>query len=152
MKMELKTDIAGQPYVEVSEAYSGISIKTDAGSFAICQRDQGIEIRLGDGPWFGWQEKKGPVRLGPPKELPVSIGDLKHMASMCCENGETDSCENNDYGGKRKICNGCWTRRLAERLLRGAGLDHVIAPSSKEPEPDDDGSKPLGSLDRFRHG
>lgn len=64
MKMELKYDEEGA-HIEVSEAFNGFAIKSDAGTFAVCHRDQGIEIRLDDGPWFSWQEKKGPVRLGP---------------------------------------------------------------------------------------
>ena len=47
----------------LSEIYCVAAIKTDAGTFSICQRDAGIEIRLGEGPWFTWQEESGPTVL-----------------------------------------------------------------------------------------
>lgn len=49
--------------IELSEVYNGIAIKTKAGTFAFCMRDGGIEIRLGDGPWYGWYDPNGPATL-----------------------------------------------------------------------------------------
>ena len=47
----------------LSEVYAGVKINTDAGIFTLCQRDNGIEIRLGNGPWFTWQNNDGPIKL-----------------------------------------------------------------------------------------
>jgi len=59
----MKIDVNEDHEFILSEVYLGIGIKTDAGVFAICQRDNGIEIRLGDGPWFSWQKTAGPTQL-----------------------------------------------------------------------------------------
>lgn len=61
----MKVGIAeGRENIELSEVYNGVVIKTDAGDFAFCMRDAGIEIRLGDGPWYSWHGPKGPRALG----------------------------------------------------------------------------------------
>jgi hypothetical protein len=68
MSMHIETDENGE--IVLSQLYLGVGIKTDAGMFAICQRDSGIEIRLGDGPWFSWQDPSGPVKLpGPASQI-----------------------------------------------------------------------------------
>jgi hypothetical protein len=157
MKMELKTDIEGQPYVEVSEAYNGFTIKTDAGDFAVCHRDAGIEIRLGDGPWYSWQGKAGPLCLSDLGLVPVSKDELWMITTFECEHGQHDSCDDHspltgppERGG---CCNSCWARRFAKNYL---GNEPPPTPPPKKPEPDNDVDidprVPLGSLDRFRHG
>ena len=60
MKLDVREDYG----IELSEVYQSISIKTDAGIFMLCQRDNGIEIRLNGGRWYSWQDSKGPVPLG----------------------------------------------------------------------------------------
>ena len=65
----MKIEVNEQHELILSEVYLGVGIKTDAGLFAICQRDNGIEIRLGDGPWFSWQEESGPVKLTTPDKV-----------------------------------------------------------------------------------
>jgi hypothetical protein len=47
----------------LSEVYNGVGLNTDAGIFVICQRDAGIEIRLGDGLWYAWNDNHGPKLL-----------------------------------------------------------------------------------------
>jgi len=59
----MKIDVNEKSELILSEVYTGVGIKTDAGVFAICQRDGGIEVRLGGGPCFSWQEESGPVKL-----------------------------------------------------------------------------------------
>jgi hypothetical protein len=119
MKLELKhgADENG-PYIELTEIYTGIAIKTDAGIFGICQRDQGLELHLDDGPWHSWQDKAGPVKLGPQSHVKLGIADLVVMASMACQHGVAESC---DQTPARPCCNSCWSRRLAERLRGAAG-------------------------------
>ncbi len=62
----MKIDVNEDYSFLLSEVYNGIGIKTDAGVFAICQRDGGIEIRLGDGPWYAWYDDEGPKSLAVP--------------------------------------------------------------------------------------
>jgi hypothetical protein len=46
MKIELKTGADGGAEVYLSEVYSGVGIRTEAGLFGIAQRDGGIEVML----------------------------------------------------------------------------------------------------------
>lgn len=156
MKLTIEHDpVENEPYVQVTEIYSNFVIKTDAGQFAICQRDSGIELHLDDGPWYTWQDKNGPVKLGPPDHAKVPIENLQYMATMRCQHGEHDSCA--PLGA---LCNSCWARSFAEDMLRLAGVPLESAPPSKQPkvmaevekDVDIDPDTPLGSLDRFRHG
>ncbi len=59
MKIEVNEDRS----MVLSDVFLSVGIKTDAGTFAICQRDDGIEIRLGDGSWYSWNDQGGPVKL-----------------------------------------------------------------------------------------
>jgi len=60
--MKIYADEEGALMLE--EVYNGIGLKTDAGVFAVCMRDNGIEIKLGDGPWYTWQDATGPQLMG----------------------------------------------------------------------------------------
>lgn len=46
MKIEVKTGDDGGAEVTLTEVYSGVGIRTDAGLFGIAQRDGGIEVML----------------------------------------------------------------------------------------------------------
>jgi len=72
--------------IELSEVYTGVSLRTDAGAFAICERDGGIEIRLGSGPWFKWTSEDGPELLGvlgAPVEVSTDSAVTSHGRCTC---------------------------------------------------------------------
>lgn len=52
--MKISIDQNGEFLLE--DLFIGIGIKTDAGIFAICQRDGGISIKLGKGSWYDWRD------------------------------------------------------------------------------------------------
>jgi len=53
--------------VELSELYSGMSIKTENGVFHVCERDGGLEICFNGGRWYRWVSASGPE--------PIPFGD-----------------------------------------------------------------------------
>ncbi len=59
----MKIGVGKDRELMLSEVYLGVGLETDAGVFAVCMRDAGIEIRLGDGPWYRWVDGDGPVML-----------------------------------------------------------------------------------------
>jgi hypothetical protein len=60
----MQLDISEDKTLILSDVFSGIGIKTDVGVFYFCQRDGGIEMRLNDGPWYSWQDPRGPWKVG----------------------------------------------------------------------------------------
>jgi hypothetical protein len=83
----MKIDIGENREILLSEVYSGVGIKTDAGTFYLCQRDQGIEIHLNDGPWYSWQGPEGPKPfIGEDVPLCSKCGGL--MLSVPTSDGE----------------------------------------------------------------
>lgn len=71
--MEIETNERGEKIL--SGVFNGIGIQTDVGIFYIAQRDSGIEIRLGDGPWYAWTDATGP-KLPEGDTGTVSFGEI----------------------------------------------------------------------------
>lgn len=113
----------------LSEVFNGVEIETDAGLFGICQRDGGIEIRLGDGHWYRWVGDSGPEVMDPGPPTPNS-----NCMVITVQNYDTSS---RWVEGERVwLQDGLWVNREGKESnsVSAYGARVRLAPTAAQPD------------------
>lgn len=60
----MEISIGENRVLTLAAVYEVIGIKTDVGTFYLCQRDGGLEMQLDNGLLYDWKDNSGPSIVG----------------------------------------------------------------------------------------